>query len=111
MFTARKETAMTGHPQSEAIAIRRAFPDDRATLERLAALDSAPVPAGDVLIAEVDDEPWAAIAVGSDAAVADPFRPTADLVELLRLRAAGLRRPAESRRPLRLRFRSAYRTA
>ena len=40
----------------------------------------------------------AAVEVDSGAAIADPFRPSADLVELLRLHARGERRP--SRRAL-----------
>jgi hypothetical protein len=102
---------MTGRSNPEDVTIRPAFPDDRVAVERLAALDSAPVPTGDVLLAEVDDEPRAAIAVASGATIADPFRPTADLIELLRLRAARLRHPTQTRRPPRLRFRAAHRTA
>jgi hypothetical protein len=101
MTTARKETPMT-------IAIRRATESDRPALERLAALDSAPAPTGEVLIAEVGDEPQAAIEVASGATIADPFRPTAHLVELLGLRVARLRQGTGSPRRLRLRSRSAY---
>jgi hypothetical protein len=90
------------------IAIRRATESDRPTLHRLAALDSSRTPSGEVLIAEVDGEPQAAIEIAGGAVVADPFRPTAHVVELLGLRAARMRRPAESRLRLRLR---AYRTA
>jgi hypothetical protein len=84
------------------IAIRRATDADRSALERLAALDSARTPTGDVLIAEVDDEPQAAIEIAGGAVVADPFRPTANLVELLGVRAARLRHPAASRPRMRL---------
>ena len=69
------------------IQIRLARPDDEPTLLRLAALDSAPAPRGDVLVALVDGEILAAIALDSGRAIADPFRPTADLVELLHTRA------------------------
>src|SRR4051812_50011041 len=65
-------------------------------LDRLAALDSAPAPAGDVLVAEVRGELWAAVEVDSGAAIADPFRPSADLVELLRLHAQGSKRSSRS---------------
>jgi hypothetical protein len=37
------------------------------------------------------NELWAAVAVESGAAIADPFRPSADLVELLRFRAERMR--------------------
>jgi hypothetical protein len=107
--TTRQEQTM---PTTTApIAIRRASDADRAVLERLAALDSAPMPAGDVLIAEVGDEPQAAIDVATGATVADPFRPTANVVELLALRAAGLRDASTPRRRLGLRRRPAYRAA
>ena len=95
---------------AEPVTIRRATEADRATLERLAALDSARTPLGDVLIAEVGDEALGAIEVASGATIADPFRPTAELVELLSLRAARLR-GAPDRRGLRLRLRAAYRAA
>lgn len=94
------------------IAIRRAVSDDHAVLERIAALDSATVLTGDILIAHVDDEPQAAIEIATGIAIADPFRPTKHLVELLSLRAALLRKESRSRRRLpRLRPRSAYRAA
>jgi len=93
------------------IAIRRATEDDRPVLARLAALDSAPTPSGEVLIAEVDAEPQAAIEIASGATIADPFRRTADLTELLSVRAARLREATAPGRRLRLRPRSAYRTA
>jgi hypothetical protein len=69
------------------IQIRVARPDDEATLLRLAALDSAPALSGDVLVALVDGEILAATAIDSGRVIADPFRHTADLVELLRTRA------------------------
>jgi len=93
-----------------AVTIRRATAADRAALERLAALDSARAPVGDVLIAEVGAEAVGAIEVASGSTIADPFRPTAELVELLSLRAARLRGAADRRR-LRLRPRAAYRAA
>jgi hypothetical protein len=65
------------------VTIRRAFPDDAEALRRLAALDGAKPPQTDVLVAEVAGELWAAVAVADGAAVADPFRPTAELVDLL----------------------------
>jgi hypothetical protein len=80
-----------------ALTIRPADLADLAGLDRLAALDSASPPTGDVLVAEVGGELWAAISVETGAAIADPFRPSGDLVELLR-HASGERRA--SRRPL-----------
>ena len=88
------------------VTMRRAYPDDSAALARLAALDCGPIPTGDVLVAEVAGELWAAVAVGSDVAIADPFRPSSAIVRLLRMRAAQLgaaartvdREPVRSRR-------------
>jgi hypothetical protein len=79
------------------LTIRPADLADLAGLDRLAALDSASPPTGEVLVAEVGGELWAAIAVETGAAIADPFRPSGDLVELLR-HASGERRT--SRTPL-----------
>ena len=42
-------------------------------------------------MAEVEGEPWAAIELESGEVLADPFHPTADLAEMLRLRAARIR--------------------
>jgi hypothetical protein len=75
----------------ENITIRVAATADEAAVRRLAVLDSAFPPTGEVLLAEAGGELWAAVSVGTGHAVADPFRPSADLVELLRLRAARLR--------------------
>jgi hypothetical protein len=43
------------------------------------------------LLAEMGTELWAAVAVESGAAIADPFRPSGDLVDLLRFRAERMR--------------------
>jgi len=77
---------------AQGVTIRPARSDDALALRRLATLDSAEVPPGALLVAEVSGELWAAIAVASAVAVADPFRPTAELVRLLHLRAEQLRR-------------------
>lgn len=72
---------------STALTIRRATAADAFALRRLAAIDSAAPPTGDVLLAEMGSELWAAVSVETGAAIADPFRPSRDLVELLRFRA------------------------
>jgi hypothetical protein len=77
----------TATPSTAILAMRPATAGDAGELIRLSALDSRPVPRGDVLMAIVDGEPVAAVEVATGAAIADPFRPTADLVDLLRLRA------------------------
>jgi hypothetical protein len=82
------------------LTIRRASGSDAVALQDLAALDSSIPPRGNVLVAEVGSQLWAAVDVESGAAVADPFRQTADLVELLRFRADAIRgeRRGERRR-------------
>lgn len=70
-----------------AISIRRAGKHDRHAIERLAALDSAAAPSGDVLLAEVGGEPWAALSIDDGHAVADPFRRSGSMIDLLRARA------------------------
>jgi hypothetical protein len=75
---------------SPGVTIRPAFPDDAPAVARLAALDSQRPLVGPVLLAEIDGEPWAAIALETARVIADPFRPTAALVDLLRGRAAQL---------------------
>jgi hypothetical protein len=83
------------------LTIRRADAADSGALVRLAALDSSYPPTGDVLLAEVGDELWAAVELDSGAAIADPFRPSGQFVDLLRLRAALLsRRERNARGPL-----------
>jgi hypothetical protein len=76
------------------LSIRRATARDTETVERLATLDSARVPEGELLIAEVDGEAVAAAPVEGGRPVADPFRRTAEIVSLLELRAAQLRATA-----------------
>jgi hypothetical protein len=72
------------------VRLRYGRADDDAALARLAALDNAAVPASPVLVAEVDGELWAARSLLTGHVVADPFRPTAPLVDLLTVRATHL---------------------
>jgi len=81
-------TALTVAPT---VLIRAARGSDGIALHRLAALDSAHVPAGELLVAEADGALVAAHAPGSGATIADPFRRTADVVELLQLRGSLMR--------------------
>jgi hypothetical protein len=87
------------------ISLRLAGPADGPALARLATLDSARALRGPVLVAETGGDLRAALSLGDGRAVADPFAPTADLVDLLRTRAALLRGgPSErARGPARLR--------
>ena len=70
----------------ERILLRRAVPQDGAVLRRLARLDSTRLPDGELLVAEIDGLIVAAVPFDGRRAIADPFRPTAELVELLRMR-------------------------
>jgi hypothetical protein len=80
------------------LTIRFAFPDDALALGRLATLDSRDQPPpGPLLVAEADGELRAALSLGDDSVIADPFHPTAGLVELLRTRADQLRSAARAR--------------
>ena len=91
------------------VLIRAARGSDGADLERVAELDSARVPAGALLVAEADGRLVAAIASSTGEAIANPFLPTADVVELLKLRAAGTSGP-RTRRGLAGRRRGARRS-
>ncbi len=83
----------------ETITIRRAGSRDRETLIRLAGRDSAILPDDDFLIADVAGEAWAAIGLRTGAAVADPFRPSGDVAELLRIRARDMAEHTAIHRP------------
>jgi len=76
---------------SPTVVIRAARGSDGPALRRLAELDSHDELTGDVLIAEADDEVVAALSVDTGERVADPFRRTADVVDLLQFRARKLR--------------------
>jgi hypothetical protein len=70
------------------ITIRLAEAVDGPALSRLAALDSAPPLPEPVLVAETGGQARAALSLRDDRAVADPFHPTAHLLDLLRVHAA-----------------------
>jgi hypothetical protein len=91
---------------TSSLVLRPATSADTSELERLAALDSARPLHGDVLLAYAGGELRAALSVDSGRHVADPFWPSADLVELLK--AAAGDRPRRQRGRLR---RRAVRTA
>ena len=75
------------------VTIRLAGPPDRDGLERLAALDSAPLPHGELLVGLVDGELWAALTLDRSVAIADPFRRSAGVLALLHERARLLDHP------------------
>lgn len=87
-FSSSAAAAHDGAP----VLIRRAGAADAPAIERLSALDEQELPCGERLIALLGGRPVAAVDVRSGATVADPFAPTAGIVELLGLRAAQVRR-------------------
>jgi hypothetical protein len=84
-------------PTDEPVALRLCSVHDDAALERLAVLEGRPVPRGRFVLAEVDGTVVAALPLDGGALLADPFRPTAHLLPLLRLRAGQLEQANGSR--------------
>ena len=72
------------------VTLRLCSADDEHALQGLAELDSAAPLTGTVLAAEQEGELRAAMGLVSGLTIADPFHPTAQLVELLHTRAAQL---------------------
>ncbi len=79
------------------VTVRRARAQDAHALARLAALDSARALEGSVLLAEECGSVVAAVSLDDGRVIADPFRATAEFVEVLRLRRAQLELPRASR--------------
>jgi hypothetical protein len=78
-----------------AVTIRLCRPGDAPELERLAQFDSAGVPAEPLLLALADGVLRAVLSLRDGSAIADPFFPTAGILDLLRVRAQQLgREPA-----------------
>ena len=77
-------------PPDESVALRLCSVHDDPAIERLALLEGKPVPQGRMILAEVDGEIVAALPLRGGEPLTDPFRPTAHLLTLLRLRAAQL---------------------
>jgi hypothetical protein len=84
------------------VTLRLGSPADREPLARLAELDSSTPPTQPVLLAEVDGQLRAALALADGTIVADPFHLTADLIDLLRARARQLDTTLPIRRSRRL---------
>jgi hypothetical protein len=83
---ARRARKFPAASDDERLVLRRAAAEDELALARLARLDSAPRPSGPMLVAEVEGRILAAVPFDGGRAIADPFRPTADLVDLLQAR-------------------------
>jgi hypothetical protein len=91
-----------GYRRGAPVTIRWSTPADASGVEHLAALDEAAVPPAPLLLAFVGDELWVALSLGTGAVVSDPFRPSAELVPLLRERGRQLTVPDRGRRRLRV---------
>jgi hypothetical protein len=90
----RQEEARHSVPEPdryEAVTVRLARDEDLAEVRRLVQLEGGHELAGPVLLAEAEGELVAARSLANGAAVADPFRHTAHLAELLALRSVHLR--------------------
>jgi hypothetical protein len=82
---------------NEPIIIRHSTDDDRGAIRELAALDSRRAPDGDALLAFIGTELRAALPLDGGTPLADPFHRTAEIVELLRVRATQSRqRPSHA---------------
>ena len=90
LFPSKRHTLAAPTAAPDQVTIRRTDPDDAPALVRLATLDCRRLPTGELLVAEVDGQLWAAVSISTNLAIADPFRPSAGLVRLLRMRAAQL---------------------
>src|SRR5690242_2034869 len=66
-------------PATAGVVIRHARADEGHALATLAQLDSSRAPRGDVLVADVRGELWAAVSIDDGHAVANPFRPSGEL--------------------------------
>ncbi len=107
MFRFTSDTPQMNSPH---VTVRYAVMDDERALARLAQLDSASRPEGPALVAESGTRILAALPLGSGRAIADPFEPTAELVALLELRRAQLRRhDGDAFRGIRARMRAMLR--
>jgi hypothetical protein len=72
------------------LTLRSVEDHDLLALVRLAGLDGKPVPSRGVLVAEQGGQLVAALPLDGGPVLADPFRHTAGVVEMLKLRASQL---------------------
>lgn len=84
---------VSSHPTHPSVVIRGATTADASALADLAVLDSAAPVSGPALVAEMGGRVVAALATDTGARIADPFVPTASLLDLLELRARPAREP------------------
>jgi len=84
---------------SSDVSIREAEAGDMPALMQLAELDSRPLPSGRLVVAEVNGAILAALSEADGAVIADPFVYTAELQQLLKLRADQLTAQQRGRTP------------
>jgi hypothetical protein len=88
--------------------LRLAGLEEAPAVRRLAELDSVAPLTGEILVALRGGEPVAALSLTDGRSAADPFRPTADALAILRAWAAQVAAPAgdehRQRRPVRRRL-------
>jgi hypothetical protein len=102
-FAQRRAQPAQSPAGERSVTLRFASPADQGPLVRLAELDSSTPPMQPVLLAEVDGQLRAALALTDGTVVADPFHPTADVIDLLRARARQLDITPRMRRSRRMR--------
>ena len=85
------------HTAHDDVTVRWADARDMKEIERLAALDSKRLTSGRLLVAEAGGYIAAALPVDGGEPIADPFRPTRDLLDLLELRATQIAASGQSK--------------
>ena len=100
--------ATTLRPMTSPLLLRPSTAADAAALERLAALDSASPLTGDVVLAYAGGDVRAALSLETGRVVADPFYPSAELVELLRAASGSSSRRAAAAAPRACRARRSH---
>lgn len=81
-------TEANTHESTPEVTIRRLGMLDDAAVSRIAELDSIRAPRGELFGAEVDGRLVAVVSATTGEVAADPFRRTAETVEMLKLHAA-----------------------
>ena len=88
------------HIESAEITIRAARAEDMGEIARVAGRDTHELPEGALLVAKVGSDVRAAISLADGTIIADPFHRTAELVAMLKIRAAAVApRPPGPDRP------------
>jgi hypothetical protein len=86
----RRRRAVAPPAHWQGLTLRLATSADRPALARLADLEQTSGPAEPILVGEMMERPVAALSLSDGRVIADPFTPTAELIELMRLRARQL---------------------